>query len=61
MQINLTTFFSEDAIPETLCGHLLELNENIPKEKEWMIIICHANNIVSVKGKMVDTVKLRVL
>ena len=53
--------FSEDAISETLSGYIIELNENISQEKERVIIGRHEYNIVSVNGKMVETVKLKLL
>ena len=53
--------FSEDAIYETLSGYIIKLNENIPQEKERVIIGRHEYNIVSVNGKMVETVKLKLL
>jgi CBS domain containing-hemolysin-like protein len=53
--------FSEDTISETLSGYIIELNENIPQEKDRVIIGRHEFNIVSVNGKMVETVKLKLL
>ena len=53
--------FSEDAISETLSGYIIEFNKHIPQEKERVIIGRHEYNILSVNGKMVETVKLKLL
>ena len=53
--------FSEDAISETLSGYIIEFNKHIPQEKERVIIGRHEYNILSVNGKMVEMVKLKLL
>ncbi len=53
--------FLPDADSETLSGYIIELNQNIPQEKDRVVIGQHEFNIVSVNGKMIETVKMRVL
>ncbi len=53
--------FPEDETAETLSGFIIQNNENIPKEKEQIIIGNYEFSIMSMSDTRIETVKLKVL
>jgi putative hemolysin len=53
--------FSEEENAETLSGYIVQHNENIPKEKERIIIGNYEFSIMSMSDTKIETVKLKVL
>jgi putative hemolysin len=53
--------FPEDETAETLSGFIIQNNEDIPKEKEQIIIGNYEFSIMSMSDTRIETVKLKVL
>jgi putative hemolysin len=53
--------FSEDETAETLSGYIVQHNENLPKEKQQIIIGNYEFSILSMSDTKIETVKLKVL
>ncbi len=53
--------FSEDETAETLSGFIVQHNEDIPKEKQQIIIGNYEFDILSMSDTKIETVKLKVL
>jgi putative hemolysin len=53
--------FSGDETAETLSGYIIQHNEDIPKEKEQIIIGNYEFSIISMSDTKIETVKLKVL
>jgi putative hemolysin len=53
--------FPEDETAETLSGFIVQHNEDIPKEKEQIIIGNYEFSIMSMSDTRIETVKLKVL
>jgi putative hemolysin len=53
--------FSEDETAETLSGYIVQHNENLPKEKQQIIVGNYEFSILSMSDTRIETVKLKVL
>jgi putative hemolysin len=53
--------FPADETAETLSGFIVQHNEDIPKEKEQIIIGNYEFDILSMSDTRIETVKLKVL
>jgi putative hemolysin len=66
MELDLITqkyglVFSDEESAETLSGYIVQHNENLPKEKEQIIVGNYEFSIMSMSDTRIETVKLKVL
>ena len=54
-------FFLETEETETLSGYIIQNNEQIPKEKDRIIIGNYQYDILNVSDTRIETVKIKVL